>query len=181
MTKTLPIFLLIILMVSCCPEPRELTQEQIDQEKNDILAVINEYISANEEENFSAMVPTLAGEVYFFGTDSAEVIKTFADFKRQMMDQWERYDKMDYGRLQDVHIQMDKNAEFASVIFGVPVDIYKNGRHQHLYLRMQRTMIKEKDKWVISSGIVGAVRSGDILSNLEVPKSDTTETGEAEE
>lgn len=173
----LPFYLISsFLFISCCPEPKELTEDEIKFEKDAVINVIKAYNRASEEKNFSKMVPTLAGEVIFFGTDSSEVIKTFADFKKQMMTQWNQYDNMSYGELIDVSIQMDKNASFASIIFGVHVVITKGEKTQHLYLRNARTLKKEKEQWVIVSGIVGAARSDDTLKELEGNSENESET-----
>lgn len=157
-------FLLIILTIiaaSCCPEKKELTSDQIDSEKQAVINVIKAYNQAAEDKNFSAMVETLAGEVIFFGTDSSEIIKTFADYKKQMLRQWEYYEAMKYGELYDSYIQMDDQANFASIIFGVPVTLTRNGITEKHFLRVSRTLKKEKGKWVIVSGIVGIARSGE--------------------
>lgn len=158
----LPLILIIpFLFAGCYPEKKELTQDEINKEKEAIEQVIRDYQQAQEEKNFSKMVPSLAGEVVFFGTDSSEVFKTFAEYKQAMNKQWERYDNTDYGEISEVSIQMDKNATFASIIYGVPCDIYKDGESQHLYLRIMRTLKKENEKWVIVGGIVSAVRPDD--------------------
>ncbi len=182
MNKYLPILItLIIIIAGCSPTPKELTQAEIEQERQAIVNTVKQFNSAVEEENFAKIVPTLAEEVIFFGTDSTEIIKTFADFKSKMMAQWERYDKLEYGDMTNVSIQMDKNATFASIIFGIPVDIYKSDNHVHLFLRVMRTLKKENDKWVIVSGVVGEVRSGDTLKKLNAKKEETEVSGEEAE
>lgn len=170
MKRFLLLFSLIVslIIVSCCPEPKELTEDEVNMEKQAVINVVKAYNKAVEEKNFSKIVPTLAGEVIFFGTDSSEVIKTFADFKKQMMAQWNEYDNLIYGELADVSIQMDKNASFASIIFGLPVTITKGENTIELYLRVARTLKKEKEVWVIVSGIVGAARPDNTLKQLDV-------------
>lgn len=167
----LPAILILILLSSCCPEPKELTADEMKKEQEAVVNVNRAYNKASEEKNFSSMVETLAGEVIFFGTDSAEVIRTFSDFKKQMLKQWEYYEKMQYGDLTDVSIQMDQNATFASIIFGVPVDLTRMGKLERHFLRVSRTLKKEKGKWVIVSGIVSIARSPDIV---EAQPSDST-------
>ncbi len=178
----LPLSILLFALASCCPEPKDMTKDQIDAEKEAIIKVVKDYNKASEEKNFSAMVDILASEVIFFGTDSSEIIRSFGEFKRQMLEQWERYDKMDYGDLVDVSIQMDKKATFASIIYGSSCKITKDNTEKLIFLRTQRTLVKEKDKWVIISGIVGAVQTGDLLTDLldnngnPIDSTKTTET-----
>ncbi len=155
----------LLLIFSCCPEQKDLTAEQLKLEKEAVINVIKAYNKAADAKNFSAMVETLAGEVTFFGTDSAEVITTFSDYKKQMLKQWDYYDEMKYGELYDVHIQMDKQVTFASAIFGVPITLRRGNQIENHFLRVARTFKKEKGKWVISSGIVGITRSGDQISD----------------
>ncbi|MFP4528878.1 MAG: nuclear transport factor 2 family protein [Candidatus Kapaibacterium sp.] len=161
MKKLLLPLILIFIFYGCEPEPEFLTAEQIEKEKQAVVDVMKDYNKANEEKNFSAMVETLADEVTFFGTDSAEVIKTFAEFKKAMMDQWQHYDVMKYGEMSDVSIKMDANATFASVIFGMPLHIQKGDRSANVFLRVARTLEKQKGKWVITGGIVGIARSSE--------------------
>ncbi|MDQ1267014.1 MAG: SnoaL-like protein [Bacteroidota bacterium] len=171
MTKfLLPLFMVVIL-ASCCPEPKLLSPEEVEKEKNAIIAVNKAYNVSSEEKNFSAMVETLAGEVIFFGTDSAEIIRTFADFKTKMLDQWKQYDKIKYGEMVDISIQMDKNATFASMIYGIPCTLTKGGTSSSYFLRVARMLKKENDKWVIVSGIVG------LTSNVALVDTNTLKTG----
>jgi ketosteroid isomerase-like protein len=181
MKKVLLPFLIFLLFYGCEPEPEFLTAEQIEKEKQAVVDVVKTYNKANENKNFSAMVETLADEVIFFGTDSAEVIKTFAEFKKAMMAQWERYDVMEYGQMTDVSIQLDPNATLASIIYGIPMHVEKNGKEADLFLRVSRTLEKQKGNWVIVSGIVGITRpSGEngIFHEHEQQEEEGEETGE---
>ena len=87
MKKYLLFLLIYLLFIGCKPEQKFLTPEQINEEKQQVMDVIKRYNTASEEKNFSAMVETLADEVIFFGTDSSEIIRTFADFKKTMKKQ----------------------------------------------------------------------------------------------
>ncbi len=168
MKITLLIILFTIFAFSCCPEQKELSADQIKLEKEAVINVIKAYNKAADAKNFSAMVETLAGEVTFFGTDSAEVITTFSDYKKQMLKQWEYYDEMKFGELYDVHIQMDKQGTLASAIFGVPITLRRGDKVENHFLRVARTLKKEKGKWVISSGIVAIARTGEqFVDNLQ--------------
>lgn len=166
---------------SCGPDRPEPTPDQIAREKEAVKKVIEEYNKASEEKNFGDLVKTLAGEVTFFGTDSGEVITTFADFKKAIQAQWQEYDITKYGPLTDVFIEMDPTATFASVICGVPLTTKRGGLEENYYLRLARTLRKEDNRWVIVSGISSiarnvphAVRDGQV--NLQGDaRSDTAE------
>ncbi len=147
------------LMVSCQSEPRYLSQEQIDKEKKAVIETIKAYNRAAERKNFTEMVETLAGEVKFFGTDSGEVISSFAEYKDKMTAQWKEYDIMKYGDLTDVYIEVDPNANLASIVFGIPLYVKKANFEATYFLRVARTLKKENNKWAIVSGISSIPRT----------------------
>ena len=173
MKKLLTTFFIMVLVYSCTPQQEEITLADIDKEKLAIVNVMKEYNKAAEEKNFAHMIETLAGEVIFFGTDSAEVIKTFAEFKAKMEEQWKTFDKMKYGEMYDMDIQMDDNATLASIIYGTPLEITIGDDTAKLFIRVARTLMKEKGKWVIVSGIVGNAdpKAGIILQDMLSKKS----------
>jgi ketosteroid isomerase-like protein len=168
MKRYLLFIILAAVVIGCAPKKDDLTADQVQAEKDKMMQVIKDYNKAIENKNFSAVVETLASEVYFFGTDSTEVIKTFRDYKAKIKEQWEKFDKTQYGDPEDVYIEMDPQAQFANIIFGIPMDITVNGGTAHLYLRMSRNMKKEAGKWVISSGIISNLSSeqGERLEQL---------------
>jgi ketosteroid isomerase-like protein len=172
MKRYLLFIFLAAVLIGCAPKKEELTADQIQVEKDKIMKVIKDYNKAIEEENFSAVVETLASEVYFFGTDSSEVIRTFRDYKAKINEQWEMFDKTQYGNPEDIYIEMDPQAQLANVIFGIPMDITVNGGTAHLYVRMSRNMKKENGKWVISSGIISNLNraQGERLEELLMNK-----------
>ena len=160
MKKLIPILSVIVLLfISCQGESHYLSPERIKLEKANILAVIKDYHAASDRKDFSAMIPTLAGEVRFFGTDSGEVITSFTEYKQKMLQQWEEYDVTKYGEPYDVFIEMDPNANFASIIYGVQLYVKKKNSEATHQLRLARTLRREKDKWVIVSGISSIPRS----------------------
>ncbi|MCE5304384.1 MAG: nuclear transport factor 2 family protein [Chloroherpetonaceae bacterium] len=148
----------LFVLVSCQTEPRVLTTDEINKEKQAILQVIENYNRASEQKNFAELVNTLADSVTFFGTDEGEVIKTFADFKVAIQKQWDAYDYTKYGPLTDVYIVMDKNATIASVLFGGSFEASLGGKTENLFLRGARTLKKQNDKWVIVSGLLSVPR-----------------------
>ncbi|ROL62104.1 hypothetical protein D9V86_02470 [Bacteroidetes/Chlorobi group bacterium ChocPot_Mid] len=177
MKKILTTFFILVFVYSCTPQKEELTLKDIEKEKQAIIQVMKDYNTAAEEKNFSHMIETLAGEVIFFGTDSAEVIKTFAEFKAKMEEQWKTFDKMKYGEMYDIDIQMDDNAKLASIIYGTPLEITIGDQTAKLFVRVARTLRKEKGKWVIVSGIVGNAdpKAGILLQEMLMKKAGATQ------
>lgn len=159
MKRLFLLMLLALISLSACgPKKVYLTPLEIEAEKVKVENVMNDYHRAFEDKNFGKVVETLADEVIFFGTDSSEVIKTFADFKKAIEKQWRDYDKVHYDELRDVSIQMDDNATLATIIYGVNADYIKGDTTHNYYLRIARILKKKNNKWLIVSGIVGIVR-----------------------
>ena len=155
---------LFIVLTACTPEQKVLSKEEVDKEHEAIINVIKAYNKAMDEKNFYALTETLAGDVVFFGTDSAEVINTFADFKEKIKEQWKMFDKMLYGEMLDISIQMDPaSPKLASIIFGIPQTITIGDTTATLFMRMNRTLKKERGNWVIVSGVVGTASHKQIL------------------
>lgn len=163
-----------ILLSSCEKQSDILTAEKRKDEESKVVTTINNYNKANQEKNWYALVETLADEVVFFGTDSAEVITSFADYKKAIEKQWQEYEKTNYGELQDISIQMDNEATLATIIYGQNVELGKGNASNNYYMRGARILKKEKNKWVIVSGIVGIVRSAYELENEFLIKTDST-------
>ncbi len=168
----------IILLASCKPQQEFLSQEQINKEKDAVQNVIKSYNDAAEAKNFSKVVETLAAEVKFFGTDSAEIITTFPEYKEAMEAQWDEYEKISYGELQDVFIDMDPHGQIATIMYGMSLDLVKHGIHEHVYVRVQRTLKKQKGTWLIYSGIMGLANNEKIIPD-SIPPVEETEQEES--
>lgn len=155
MKKLLLAFLpLCVMFYSCGPSVQELTPNELAKEKETVISVIKAYNKAFQEKNFAGVIPTLSEDVKFFGTDSAEVITSLSQFKQVATDQFNSYDQMLYGDMFDIHIEMDKYGTFASVIYGSPATIFRDGKTEKMFLRVARTLKKESDNWHIITGIV---------------------------
>ncbi len=163
-----------VLLASCSSNSdsnRELlTQEQRTQEIEKITNVIKMYNQANNARNWADMVKTLDKEVTFFGSDKGEKSKDMAAFKETIKKQWENYSKMEYGDMQDIYVELDDYANFANIIFGVPLEAVANtGEKENLFVIVQRTLKKDpiSKKWVICSGIVSIPRAAETTINEE--------------
>lgn len=161
--KSVFVLILALLMLNACgpTKKKALTPLELEQEKQAVAKVLEDYNIAFENKDFSKVVETLADEVIFFGTDSSEVIKTFADYKAAIEKQWKYFDNVHYGPLKDISIQMDDNATLATIIYGVNADFTKGDSTHSYYLRVARILKKKADKWLIISGIVSIVRDDD--------------------
>lgn len=163
----LSIVFIMVVLIGCgsdkATETRELlTEDERKAEVAAIIQVINNYNKAANEKDWAGMVQTLNKEVQFFGTDSGEVSRNFAAFKETMQKQWDSYESVSYGELQDVYTELDDYASFANIIYGVPVTIIeKNGKKETIFMIVQRTLKKDpvEKRWVICSGILSIPRA----------------------
>jgi hypothetical protein len=157
----IPFFLILLLFTGCGPDkPKELTDEQLSAEQESVKNVIVQYNKAFQNKNFQPIISLLSKNVKFFGTDSAEVINSFVDFKAEMEKEWKLFQSIEYGEMVDFSVFMDKGATLASVIYGLPCVMTLNGESQRYFLRYARTLKKEDGKWLIVSGIVGKTTLG---------------------
>ena len=158
MKKYLLFLFLLIIVASCAPSVEPLTDKEIQTEKNAILDVIKAYNTASQEKDFAGILPTLADDVIFFGTDSAEVIRNLNEFKRKITEQFNEVDEVRYGKMSDVSILIDPYGKFASIIYGMPLTVVKDNKIENLFVRVARTLRKEDGRWVIASGIIGVAQ-----------------------
>lgn len=151
--------LMAVLFFGCEPKKQFLTQQEIVVEKEKIKNVIIAFNKASGEENFGKMVEYLSDEVTFFGTDSAEVMKTFAEYKKAIDQQWQVYDKIAYGNLIDETIFIDQQGTLATIFYGTTASVTQQGITNNFYLRGARVLEKKDDKWLIKGGLTGIVRT----------------------
>ena len=120
--------------------------------------MIKAYNKASQEKDFAGILPTLADNVVFFGTDSAEVIKNLNEFKAKITEQFNEVDEMRIGEMTDVSVIIDPYGNFASVIYGMPLTVVIDNVMEKMFVRVARTLKKEDGRWVIVSGIIGVAR-----------------------
>lgn len=166
--------MLAFLFFGCEPKKQFLTQQELVLEKEKIKNVIIAFNKASENEDFGKMVEYLSDEVTFFGTDSAEVMKTFAEYKKAIDQQWQVYDKIAYGELKDVTIFIDQQGSLATIFYGTRAQVTKDGVTNDYYLRGARILGKTGDKWLIQGGLTGIVRTHDKISQQERVDSSAT-------
>lgn len=159
MKNALHLLFLIMFLSACGVDKNNEPPVDPEAEKKAVLDVVNHYHKAAEAMNFSQMEETLAENVIFYGTDSAETIKSRAEFQDKIKQQQEAY-KIKYLNMVDQTILMDDKATVASIIYGMPIEISFGDKVYHAFTRNAKNLKKEKGKWLISSGIVGLAATG---------------------
>jgi len=160
MKNLLLLSIIFIFFLSSCEQKKKyLTPQELEAEKEKIKLVIQNFNQASEDEDFGKMVEYLSDEVTFFGTDSSEIIKTFAEYKKAIDQQWQIYDRIHYSDLNDVTVFIDREGSLATIFYGSSASVLKQGITKEYYLRGARILEKKDDKWLIVGGLTGIVRS----------------------
>ncbi len=173
----------VFLFTSCGPrQPQGLTFDVLMKEEEEVLEVLRKYNNAYANKDFAGLVDFMSQDVRFFGTDSAEVITSIAEYKEAMEKQWELYDTMKYGEMVDIFVEMDRNATVASVIYGAPLELTIDDKKIRYFMRLHRTLRKENNRWLIVTGLAGIASTdqstGDLLNLIENAKNDVDEPTE---
>lgn len=170
MRNSLLVLFIFALIFSSCEQPKKfLSDHELLQEKEKVKSTIETFHKVSEEKDFSKMVNFLSDEVIFFGTDSTEVFKTFAEYKRAIDEQNRVYDKIEYSSLQDEAIFIDPDGQLATIFYGTYATTYKAGIKEIFYLRGARVLEKKEDKWLIKGGLTGIVRSQQPHTDVVTP------------
>ncbi|MFN3307453.1 MAG: nuclear transport factor 2 family protein [Candidatus Kapaibacteriota bacterium] len=158
--------LILTFIIACSSSDEQISTEEEIKEKEKVVEVLKAYNNAYQKKNFSEMVRYLANDLTFFGSDSGETVKSLTEFKIAIEKQWEDIDSMRFGEMSDIYILMDSRGRIASVIYGVPLQIWSGGKNVSLFLRVARTLKKEGGNWVIASGITGITRASKSVKEL---------------
>ncbi len=159
MKRILLMIAAISLLWSCSHDSGEMSPDAQKLQLDAIKKVINDYIDAYREKNFSKAVRSLSDSVVFYGTDIEEKITSLAQFKEEVQDEWDIISKIEYGEMKDLLIFMDNDGELAQVYYALPARYHFKGveQPQSLYLRYARTLKKIEGRWLIVGGAVGAI------------------------
>lgn len=129
-------------------------------EQDAIKKVISDFESAYIAEDWSRIQPLLAGDFRFFGTDSAEVINSVADFRKQMENDWSLVDSVRIGQMRNFSMIMDASREIASVTYEVPYMANMGGQPMRATMRFAQTFRKEGGGWKMARGLVAMATVG---------------------
>ncbi len=172
MKKIILLFVLGLILNACMNDNvQDLTKEQKEKAQAEIIDLMKQYNTAFQNKDFPGLVHTLHNDVVFFGSDSTEAIKSLTEFKEVVLKQWKFYDKMSYGEINNPTIYLDPLGTFASIIYGLPCYYREVGKSDdgYFFLRVARTLKKEKSGWKIISGIVSVTSTGKIHQDTSSP------------
>jgi ketosteroid isomerase-like protein len=141
----------IVLIAGCGPQ--KLTNEQIATEKKAIEGLITKFHSAYEAKDVTGITDLFSkGELTFFGTDSAEVLKNASDVQKEFKADSELVGSAKLGTIRNLSIQVASMGDLASAVYEVPGDLVMAGQSSHALIRFAMTFKKENNVWKIVQG-----------------------------
>ena len=149
----------LCLLYGCSPQK---PIPDMAKEKVALEATIGSFESAYESKDMAAMKKLFSqsDDVAWFGTDSAEVIRGWAQWEKQMNDDWQLFETIKMAPPRNLSIILDPYAEMASAIFEAPTDVTMAGQSLHMLIRFSSALRKENGEWRFVQGTVGAASVG---------------------
>lgn len=140
----------------------------IAKEKGAVEAAITAFARGYESKDIAAVQKLFSNsdDLMWFGTDSAEVIRGWAEWERQMNNDWQVFKTVKMGAPRNLSILVDNDAQMASTIFELPTDVTMAGMSPHLTLRFGATLRKENGEWKFLQGVVSVASVGQ--SSVEI-------------
>jgi len=155
----------IVLIAGCGPQ--KLTDEQIATEKKAIEGLITKFHSAYEAKDVAGITDLFSkGELMFFGTDSAEVLKNASDVQKEFKADSELVGSAKLGTTRNLSIQVASMGDLASAVYEVPADIVIGGKSSHALIRFAMTFKKENNVWKIVQVEVAFATTGQSSAEL---------------
>jgi ketosteroid isomerase-like protein len=155
---------------------RELSVAEIAKEKQAVNLVVAKFWKAYETKDAAAMKRLLSPSsgIMFFGSDSAEVMNSTAQWDARMKDDMQVLASFKAGEPRHLSTEIDSDGELASTVCEVPVDMTVGGQSSHALMRLAVTMKHESGEWHIVQGMdafatVGQ-SSAELLAKAQAPQ-----------
>lgn len=152
MSRLVALLIVLGLLSSCSPQK---PMPDIAKEKAEIESAITNFENAYQSKDPAAMKKLFSqsDDIAWFGTDSAEVIRGWAQWEKQMSDDWQVFESIKMETTRNLSILVDNDAQLASAIFETPTDVTMAGQSPHMLFRFASTLRKENGEWRFVQGI----------------------------
>jgi ketosteroid isomerase-like protein len=166
MRNILPFVIAIGLLAGC--GPKGLTPEQVALEKEAIKAEIANFHKGYEAKDGKAIMNlfSTAPDFMFFGTDVAEVVKSWAAFDTLKGYDFQLFESVKFGELQHLAIQMSSDGSLASAVYQVPMEMKMGGQTSTSMFRLAFTFKKEDGSWKAVQGMAAFPSTGQSSAEL---------------
>ena len=102
----------------------------------------------------------------FFGTDSAEVIRTIAQWETSAKNDWDLFQTVKLGELKNVSTILADDGGLGSIVCETPADMTVGGQQMHSLFRSAITVRKENGEWRFVHGVVAVATVGQSSAEL---------------
>ncbi len=166
MLRLVSVFMVVALLSGCGPS--KLSPADIASEKQAIESLVNDFWKAYDTKDLAATTKVFSnsGELMFFGTDSAEVIRNIAEWESQAKNDWELFQSVKFGQMKNVSTVVSSDGELGSIVCEMPADLTIGGEQTHVLFRFAGTMRKEQAEWRLVQGMVAMATVGQSSAEL---------------
>lgn len=156
----------MLIILSGCGQ-KKLSEEQLASEKKAIEARIQQMSDGYSKEDLASPMEMVSpSEFLGFGTDSAEVLKSAADFRQQLKNDYVLMDKYTSSKPRILDVSVSDNADLASSLVEIPAEAVMLGKPTHVIARFAQTWRKENGKWMMIHFLVQFATTGQSAAEL---------------
>ena len=166
MYRLIAVFLLVGLLAGC--GPRKLSPGEVATEQKTIESLVTDLWKAYSAKDLPALTKlyTTSTDLLFFGTDSAEVIRSIPLWEAQVKNDWELFQTVKFGELRNVSILLSDDGTLGSIACETPADMVVAGQPSHSLFRMASALRKENGSWRFVHGMVAVATVGQSSAEL---------------
>lgn len=166
MVRTIVFFLTVTLIAGC--GPATLSPGEIATEKKAIESVVSGFWKAYESRDAAAVLKSITSnsDLLFFGTDSAEVIRSKAQWETQVKNDWELFQTLKVGDPRNLSTLLSDDGRLGSIVCEIPVQMTVGGQESHSLFRFAATLQKESGEWRFVSGMAAVATVGQASADL---------------
>ena len=147
MHRFIPLALILGLLYGCGPQ--KMSPADIATEKKAIESLVANFWKAVESKNPAAVTKlfTTSGDFLFFGTDSAEVMRTIPQWESQAKYDWELFQTVKIGEMKNFSSVLADDGGVGSIVCEIPADMTVGGQMTHSLFRFAAAVRKENSEW----------------------------------
>ena len=166
MYRLVALFVGLALLAGCAP--KKLTPDEIAAERKAIQSMVVDMWKAYESKNPAGLTSlyTTSGDLQFFGTDSAEIIRTIAQWETQAKNDLETFQSIKFGEPRNVSVILSDDGGFGSIVCECPADLTVGGQQSHFLYRFASSVRKENGRWRFVHGMIAVATVGQSSADI---------------
>ncbi len=166
----------ILGLLSGCG-PKKMTPADIEAEKKALVSMVSEMWKAYEMRNVQGVTAlfTTSADLQFFGTDSAEILRTIPQWEAQAKNDLTLFQAAKFGEPRNVSVILSDDGGLGSIVCENPADMTVGGQQAHSLFRFASTVRKENGQWRFVQGMMAVATVGQ--SSAEIVEKMKAEPG----